>query len=276
MNKIALITGATDGIGKETALALAKNGLSLHILGRNRDKGNKVLDKLSEINPHGKHKFFAVDLSSIKPVNDFLENYLSNHEQLDVLILNAGIYPEKNTLSPDGIDLTFSVGFISRYLFSIKLNPLLVKSEIGKVVHVNGSILGKIKYDQLSDPKYNKLSSVWQNSVAGALLVYFWKEWTATEVSHIHWNPGIVNTQTVKTQSTMVQLISKWMGMIEPEVAGEMLARQVLNAVSEEVSAKFFSKGKVRPIGQKIVFGKPQFNELVRFAEEFTGCKLKT
>lgn len=270
MGRTALITGATDGIGKATAIELAKREFSIHVLGRNKEKGQAVLKELKQIYPEGKHDLFLVDLSMMSAVNQFLENYMKSYQILDVLILNAGIYPSKIQLSDDGIDQSFSIGYISRYLFSVKLNFLLQQSSIGKVIHVNGSAIGSIHYSQLHAPKYSKISSVWQNSVASALLTYFWKEFSQSKVHHIHWNPGIVNTQMVKSQGWFVQFLSRLMGMLEPERAGELIA----NHVEMKDLKQFYFKGKPTNVKVKVRNGKSQFKELISFSESFTDVRM--
>lgn len=269
----ALITGSTDGIGKATALSLAKLGYSVHILGRNQERGEEVLSSLKQINKEGSHQFFVCDLSTTANVNSFLDQYIKTQSSLDVLVLNAGVFPKKVKLSDDGIDLSFSVGYISRYLFSVRLNPLLSKSSIAKVLHVNGSVIGTIKLDQLKAPQYGKMTSVWQNSVADALLCYHWKTISETKVQHTHWNPGIVNTQTVKKQSSIIQFLSKLAGMIEPQEAGDQIAAHIHTNQSDSDSS-FWVKGKAVKAKAKIVNGEA-LEDLLSFSKEFTGINLQ-
>ena len=268
--KTALITGATDGIGKATALALAKQKFSIHVLGLNKTNGYKVLTQLNEIYPEGEHQLFICDLSTKKNVNTFLEQYLQKYTKLDVLILNAGIHPKKNILSKDGIDKTFSVGFISRYMLAVKLNSLLNTSILKKVIHICGSTVGSIQYDKLNNPTYSKLKSVWQNSIASALLVYHWQKISHSSVQHIHWNPGIVNTRTVQSQPKYVQFLSKLFGMIEPDEAGKQLA----SVITSNSSTQFYVKAKpITKIPTKIK-NKTNLAKLLQFTEEFTAVKL--
>jgi NAD(P)-dependent dehydrogenase (short-subunit alcohol dehydrogenase family) len=275
MNKSILITGGTDGIGAATASEFAKQNYSVHILGSSNAKGEHMLEQLQQCNPNGKHLFYAVDLSTKDGVNNFITSYLKEHKTLDVLVLNAGVHPQKISLSKDNIDLTFSIGYISRYLLALRLNKLLAASPIGKVLHVNGSVIGKIHFKQLSQPKYNKMISVWQNSVGSALLCCHWHSFSNTKVDHIHWNPGIVNTNTVKSQSKIVQLLSKALGMIEAEQAGEAITKVIISNENKSIGASFFVKGKKKK-KPKIHADKSLFDELINFSEEFTRVKINT
>ncbi|KXX67677.1 SDR family NAD(P)-dependent oxidoreductase [Flammeovirga sp. SJP92] len=271
MQKTALITGATDGIGKATAILLAQHGYIIHVLGTNSNKGEVVLKELRNISGEKEHQLFICDLSSIKAVNQFLDQYLLQFPSLDVLILNAGIQPKEALLSIDGIDKSFTTGYISRYLFSVRLNPLLQKSPIKKVIHINGSIIGKIKYQQLDNPQYSMITKVWQNSIGSALLVYNWKMISHTDVSHFHWNPGIVNTQTVQKEGLIVRLLSKLMGMISPKEAGQQIVNLIL---SDHTMHQFYVKGKGKSVNSKIKKGDVLLDELLQYSQSFTGIKI--
>lgn len=274
MTKTALITGSTDGIGKATAIELAKKGYSIHILGTNTTKGENVLQTLNALNTNAKHELFITDLSKMAAVNLFLDNYLKTYTTLDVLILNAGIFPKTAELSEDGIDKSFSVGYISRYLFSVRLNKLLNASSLGKVVHVCGGVLGKINYAQLSDPKYSRIKGVWQNSIGSALLVNFWKDLTASTVSHMHWLPGMVSTETAKKNSGLLfRILAKLIGM-KPEVAGKMLADHVDTVSKPDMEGKFFINGKLKKTSKRILDGQDELAELIKFSESFTQIKV--
>lgn len=269
MNPVALITGATDGIGRATAIELARMKYTVHILGRNTAKGEETLNNLKEIYPDGAHEFFFCDLSTTDAVHTFLDGYTQLYQRLDVLVLNAGIFPAKTTLSADGLDLSFSVGYVSRYLFSIRLNKLLTASTPGKVIHVCGSVIGNIQYEKLKKPTYNKIKSVWQTSVGSAFLTYHWKSLTHTNVTHTHWNPGIVNTQTVQSQSFIVRFLSGLMGMIEPNVAGQLLAQHIQQSTTETTYGHFYSNGQPKSPPKQMTDRK-KLQDLLTFSESFT------
>ncbi len=274
MNEIALITGGTDGIGKATAIELAKRGYSVQVLGRNKKRGEEVLKSLKDINPSGKHELFILDLSIMSDVKEFLESYLNEYKALDILIMSAGIYPKEPQISVDGIDKSFSIGSISRYLFAVKLDKILSKSSIGKVVHVNGGVIGKIYYDQLKEPKYSRIKGVWQNSIVGALLVHNWKELSDSNVAHMHWLPGLVKTNILSTQGFLIKtVLAKLIGM-EPTAAGKMLADNIENVSKEDTSGKFYIQGKLKKTPKKIQNDKSILAEWIKFSTMFTQVKM--
>ena len=274
MSKIALITGGTDGIGKATAIELAKRKYSVQILGRNKKRGEEVVKLLRDINPSGKHELFILDLSIMNDVKKFLTTYTNENRALDVLILSAGIYPKEPQISVDGIDKAFSIGSISRYLFVVELDKMLGASPLGKVVHVNGGVIGKIHYDQLKAPKYSRIKGVWQNSIVGALLVHNWKELSDSNVAHMHWLPGLVRTNILSTQGFLIKtVLAKLIGM-EPEAAGKMLTDNIENVSKEETAGKFYIQGKLKKTPKKILNGKSLLAEWIEYSTAFTQVKV--
>ncbi|PWJ41104.1 SDR family NAD(P)-dependent oxidoreductase [Sediminitomix flava] len=274
-SKIALVTGATDGIGKATAIALAQKGYAIHVIGRNKTKGAEVISTLEQVNSEGKHLFFSLDLSNMNEVQHFLKAYTNSHNTLDILVLNAGIFPKEMMVSADGIDVIFALGYMSRYLFSEALHPLLIASGEGKVVYVGTSAIVNIKYDQLTAPKYNKMFATWQQSTANAYLVQFGDQLFGEGVARLHWLPGIVNTGLVKSQSRFVQFLSSMFGMIEAEEAGETLASILVNHNVEELKQKFFKKGKQIKTSKKVINGIAKFEELIEYTKQFLANTLE-
>lgn len=273
MNKTVLITGSTKGIGKYTAFAMANKGYSVHVLGRDKTEGKRVLDTLISINSKGAHQFFECNLSSKDEVIQFLNMYISKFTSLDVLILNAGIYNIKKQFSLDGIDVAFSVGYISRYIFSVLLNPLLERSSEKKVLHICGSVVGDIQYDKLKKVNYSAIKGVWQNSVGSAFLVSHWSEISNSQVVHAHWNPGVVNTNTVKSQSKLIQFLSKLAGMKEPDVVGAQIAKTIVGTPTELWKGEYFSKGRRISPSLRHIKDKEKLDDLLSFSEAFTGIK---
>lgn len=113
--KTVLITGATDGMGKETALMFAKVGATVLIHGRNPKKLADTLKALREANPKGQYYSYQADYASLADVRAMAEAIKKEHQQIDILINNAGLYPDKRVITEDGFELTLQVNYLSSF-----------------------------------------------------------------------------------------------------------------------------------------------------------------
>lgn len=132
MSKKILITGATDGIGFETAKKLVKQGHRLLLHGRNSKKLQKVEEELSKF---GSIESYLADLSDLSAVRSFAKAVKKRHQSLDVLLNNAGVFKTSNPLTPDGLDVRFVVNTIAPYSLTKELLSLMRSS--GRVINVS-------------------------------------------------------------------------------------------------------------------------------------------
>lgn len=135
MKKKILITGATDGIGLETARALVSMGHHVLLHGRNPKKLQTVADELSSNG--GCVEEYIADFSSLKDVENLATAILEKHESLDVLINNAGVFKVQDAITSDGMDVRFVVNTNAPYLLAKRLLPLLENS--GRVVNLSSA-----------------------------------------------------------------------------------------------------------------------------------------
>lgn len=136
--KVMLVTGSTDGLGREVALRLAATGAHVIIHGRNVERGQAVV---SEIQAHGvgSARFYPADLASLEQVRELGNTIIRDYDRLDVLVNNAGIWllgPEGRQLSADGHELHFAVNYLSGFLLTRMLLPMLIESAPSRIVNV--------------------------------------------------------------------------------------------------------------------------------------------
>lgn len=137
MPKIILLTGATDGIGLETAKKLASMGHTLLLHGRNETKLNDVVKNLMELPETGIIESYICDLSNLNDVKSFAHQVMKRHQNIDVIINNAGIYKTANAITSDGYDIRFVVNTFAPYLLTQMLSPLLDKE--ARVVNLSSA-----------------------------------------------------------------------------------------------------------------------------------------
>jgi NAD(P)-dependent dehydrogenase (short-subunit alcohol dehydrogenase family) len=131
-----LITGSTDGLGREVALELASAGAHVIVHGRNAERGAAVV---AEIQREGKGsaRFYAADLASFEQVRQLAQRVLADYPRLDVLVNNAGIWLEgPRQTSADGHELHFQVNYLSGYLLTKLLLSRLEESAPSRIVNV--------------------------------------------------------------------------------------------------------------------------------------------
>ena len=128
MRKTILITGATDGIGLETAKTLARSGHKILLHGRNPQKLEQTLNTLSATVNDGDCESYLADFSQINDVAAIAKAISAKHKVLDVLINNAGIFKTNQTQTNEGFDVRFIVNTVAPYLLTKRLFPLFEKT----------------------------------------------------------------------------------------------------------------------------------------------------
>ncbi len=136
--QVVLITGSTDGLGRELALRLGAMGADVIVHGRNRARGDSVVAEIKE-QGKGTARFFAADLASLADVRALADSVIKNYPRLDILICNAGIWQANvstRQLTVDGNEMSFQVNYLSHFLLTQLLEPLLIKSAPSRIVNV--------------------------------------------------------------------------------------------------------------------------------------------
>jgi len=151
MNKVILLTGATDGIGLETAKMLASQGHDLLIHGRNAEKLADTRAEIEKLNASVKVECFRADLSDLASVDTLANEIKSRFSRIDVLINNAGIYRTANPIGQDGRDIRFTVNTIAPYRLTMQLLPLMDNS--ARVVNLSSAAQASVDLDALRGGK---------------------------------------------------------------------------------------------------------------------------
>ena len=199
-DKTVVITGATSGLGRATALQLAQRGAFVVIIARSNTKANEVIKEIEK--EEGKGQFIISDLSSMKDTKEAAESITKVVDRLDVLINNAGAYFPKYRETSEGFESTLALNYLSPFLFTHHLAEQMEQtaSEYGEARIINISSImhkGPINWDDLNykETTYNSSSAYYQSKHLLTSFTYYLsrklKE-TGISVNCIH--PGFVKT----------------------------------------------------------------------------------
>ena len=173
-DKVVLITGATSGIGKQTALALAKMGARVVVTGRSKQSGEEAVAEIKAASGNANVELLIGDLSAQKNVHVLAEQFKARYDRLDVLINNAGLAASERKLTEDGIESNFAVNVVTPYLLTRLLMDSLKKSPSPRVVTLmGGDVPAKLDMDNLqSEKSFDGLNTYSQTKLAMMVLMY--------------------------------------------------------------------------------------------------------
>jgi NAD(P)-dependent dehydrogenase (short-subunit alcohol dehydrogenase family) len=173
--KVCLITGATSGIGKATAMELASMGASVVMVGRDRARGEAALAEVKEGSANASVDLLLADLSSQEDIRRLAGEFKEAHPRLDVLINNAGVIRSKRVASADGIEMTFAINHLAHFLLTNLLLDLLKATAPSRIVNVSSGEQrnGTIDFDDLQGEKgYKTAKAYGQSKLANVLFTY--------------------------------------------------------------------------------------------------------
>jgi NAD(P)-dependent dehydrogenase (short-subunit alcohol dehydrogenase family) len=136
MSKVCIITGATDGIGKQTAFELAKKGFAIGLVGRNQEKGNDVLKEILDTTHNESVHFFRADLSLMKELPLLAEKIKHQYDSIDVLINNAGAYFSEYIETSEGFESTFALNHLNYFYLTNLLIGMVKDGNPGRIINV--------------------------------------------------------------------------------------------------------------------------------------------
>jgi NAD(P)-dependent dehydrogenase (short-subunit alcohol dehydrogenase family) len=171
--KTVLVTGATDGLGRHVARELAAEGATVLLHGRSRERLEAVLEDVRTQAGGVEARSYLADLSSLAAVRGLAESILADEGRLDVLVNNAGIASRERRVSEDGVELTFAVNYLSHFLLTGLLMPLLRHSAPARIVNVSSVGQNPIDFsDPMLEREYNAMRAYSQSKLAQIMFTF--------------------------------------------------------------------------------------------------------
>jgi len=196
--KICLITGGTSGIGRETALGLAKLGLEIIIVGRDRTRTVETVRSLIRHSGNQKIDFLLADLSELHQVRDLATDFKSRHNRLDILVNNAGAIFTKEEVTSEKIEKTWALNHLSPLFLTLELKEVLKAGSPSRVVNVTSAMYadGDMNSDNIQiKTKYSGIMAYNNSKLAMVLTTFALAKRLKDDgmtVNCVH--PGLVST----------------------------------------------------------------------------------
>lgn len=196
--KVCLITGGNVGVGKETAVGLARAGARVVFTSRDASRGSAALVEVRERSGSDTVEVMSLDLASFGSIRRFADEFLSSYDSLDVLVNNAGVVLGKPTLTEDGFETTFGVNHLGHFLLTSLLLDRMRASAPSRVVvvssHAHKQARSGLDFDDLqSERSYKPLAAYAKSKLAN---IYFARElarqFDAADVAANAVHPGFV------------------------------------------------------------------------------------
>ena len=250
-NKVCIITGATSGIGKATALGLAKMGANVAIIGLDKEHGENAQNEIKSKTGNPNVDLLLDDLSSQAEIRKLAEEIQARYTTVHVLINNAGIAPIKRSVTVDGIERVFAVNYLAPFLLTNLLLERLKASAPARVVNVAGDFHRKatIQFDDLmSEKDYNGIRANNQAKLALILFTYeLARRLDGTRVTANCLHPGAVATDGPLKDPDLPAFSRAMYKMVRlffasPERGAETSIYLSTSSEVEKVSGKYFIK----------------------------------
>lgn len=272
-----MVTGATSGIGAETALQLARQGAAVIVIGRNAQKSAATVARIRRQTGNVSVEYMLADLSAQQEIRRLAQEFNGKYRRLDVLVNNVGIVMMRRKESADGIEMTWSVNHLAPFLLTNLLRDTLIASMPARIVNVSSALhhQGKINFDGLQGKRnYNGLAAYNNSKLANLLFTYaLARRLSGTGIAVNALHPGAVRTNLIASNGWLFKWIVQPLFDLQA-ISVEQGARTSVYLASspevEGVTGKYFAQCKLRA-SSPASYDEAAQNRLWLVSAEMTG-----
>jgi NAD(P)-dependent dehydrogenase (short-subunit alcohol dehydrogenase family) len=250
--KVCVVTGATSGIGLETARALARLGADIVLACRDTARGEQARRKIAR-NDAGAVSVMPLDLASQKSTRAFADAFRSRHRRLDILVNNAAIVPARRETTEDGIEKQFGVNHLGPFLLTMSLLDVIRASAPSRIINVSSTVHhgATIAFDDLQSTRnYGAMKAYGQSKLANVMFTYaLARRLVGGRVSANCLHPGVVRTRITRDFPALLQpmVLASGVFMLSPARGARTSVYLAASPDVQHVSGKYFVKCREAP-----------------------------
>ncbi len=248
--KTVLVTGATAGIGRETALGVAKLGAHVVLVGRNPEKTQRVVDELKAATHNQNIDFLLADLSLLSEVRKVAAEFLARFGKLHVLINNVGAINLKREVTKEGFELTFVMNHLGLFLLTELLLPALQKAAPARIINLSSDAHRStgLDFDDLqAERSYSSFKVYSRSKLMNVLFTLELAHRVAPlriTANAVH--PGMVASDFTNKPGTLGRIANAFVGMfgLSPEAGARTSVFLAASPEVEGMTGRYFVKSK--------------------------------
>ena len=271
--KICIVTGANTGIGKETALGLAKLGATVVMVCRDHERGEAALREIKQKSRNDRVELMFCDFSSQNSIRQFASDFKQRHDRLDVLVNNAGVVLRERSMTEDGFESTFAINHLGYFLLTNLLLDVLKKSAPSRIVNVASTAhkYGRLDINSwVTGRDYSTFGAYANSKLANVLFTYeLARRLQGTGVTANCLHPGGVGTNLFRGLPKFMQALIRLV-TISPERGARTSIFLASSSEVEGVTGKYFARRRQQK-SSEASHNKEAAHQLWEVSEGLTG-----
>jgi NAD(P)-dependent dehydrogenase (short-subunit alcohol dehydrogenase family) len=245
--RTCLVTGATSGVGRAAALALARLGASVVLVGRSRERGERALAEIREQSGNDDVALMLADLASQAQIRRLAREFLASGRPLHVLLNNAGVVNLRRRETPDGLEETFAVNHLAYFLLTQLLLPRLRECAPARIVNVasdaHAGAGGRLDFEDLQSRRYSLMRVYAKSKLANILFTReLARRLEGTGVTANAMHPGFVGSNFARNNGVLARAVMTCLRPFArtPEKGAETAVFLCASPAVEGVSGEYY------------------------------------
>ena len=278
---VCMVTGATSGIGVVTAKALAQEGATVIVVGRNKEKSFSVVDQIKKKTGNPNVQYMLADLSVQKEVRQLAEDFTGKFKRLDILVNNAGAIFNKRIETVDGLEMTFALNHLGYFLLTNLLLGTIKASAPSRIINVSSDAHkgAKINFDDIQGTKkYGVMRAYGQSKLANILFTYeLARKLEGSGVTSNALHPGFVASSFGSNMSGAFRLLIRFFQLfaLSSEKGAETSIYLATSLDVANTTGKYFVKKK--EVSTSVVsYDNKVAEKLWKVSEELTNLSVSS